>query len=122
MRPMLKQKKGKIINISSVVAIVGNAGQANYCASKAGIIGLTKSIAREMASKGINVNAVAPGFIQSDMTNVLSEKDQQVLLDSIPLKRIGMPVDIAKAVCFLASDDASYITGQVLEVNGGMNM
>lgn len=122
MKPMLKQKKGSIINISSVVAIIGNAGQANYCASKAGIIGMTKSLAKEMASRGITVNAVAPGFIQSDMTSILSEKDQQVLLNSIPLKRIGMPSDIAKAVCFLASEDASYITGQVLEVNGGMNM
>lgn len=122
MKPMLRQRGGHIINISSVVAIGGNAGQSNYCASKAGIIGMTKSIAKEMASKGITVNAVAPGFIQSDMTSVLSEKERQALIDSIPMKRIGMPSDVAKVVCFLASDDADYITGQVLEVNGGMNM
>ncbi|HAU86701.1 MAG TPA: beta-ketoacyl-ACP reductase [Lachnospiraceae bacterium] len=121
-RYMLKKREGRIINIASVVGITGNVGQANYCASKAGIIGITKSIAKEVAAKGVTVNAVAPGFIQTDMTNVLSDKVKQELLDSLPMKRIGTPTDIANAVCFLASDNASYITGHVLEVNGGMNM
>lgn len=121
-RYMLKKRQGRIINVASVVGIIGNTGQANYCASKAGIIGLTKSIAREVAAKGVTVNAVAPGFIQTDMTDVLSDKVKQELLESLPMKRIGKPADIANAVCFLASDDASYITGHVLEVNGGMNM
>ena len=122
LRYMLKKKNGRIINITSVVGITGNAGQVNYSSSKAGLIGLTKSIAKEVASKGITVNAVAPGFIQTDMTDVLSEEAKQNLTDSVPMKRIGVPADIANAVCFLASDDASYITGQIIEVNGGMNM
>lgn len=122
LRSMLKKKFGRIINITSVVGITGNAGQVNYSSSKAGLIGLTKSIAKEVASKGITVNAVAPGFIQTDMTDVLSEEAKQNLTNSVPMKRVGAPVDIANAVCFLASDGAGYITGQVLEVNGGMNM
>lgn len=122
LRYMLKKRSGSIVNIASVVGIVGNTGQANYCASKAGIIGFTKSIAREVAAKGIKVNAVAPGFVQTDMTDVLPEKAKSDLVESIPMKRVGTPDDIAKAVCFLVSDNSSYITGQVLEVNGGMNM
>jgi 3-oxoacyl-[acyl-carrier protein] reductase len=119
---MLKQKSGRIINISSVIGLIGNAGQANYAASKAGIIGLTKSVAKELGSRGITVNAVAPGFIQTDMTEVLSDKVKDSLMDSIPLKRLGNPEDIANMVAFLASDLASYITGQVLNVDGGMVM
>jgi len=122
MRTMLKKRSGKIINITSISGVAGNPGQINYSSSKAGLIGLTKSLAKEVASKGITVNAVAPGFIQTDMTAVLSDDAKQNLANSIPMKRIGVPDDIANAVCFLASDDAGYITGQVLEVNGGMNM
>ncbi|SET27444.1 3-oxoacyl-[acyl-carrier-protein] reductase [[Clostridium] polysaccharolyticum] len=122
LRPMLKNRGGRIINITSVVGVTGNSGQANYSASKAGIIGFTKSVAKEVAAKGITVNAVAPGFIQTDMTDVLSESVKNDITNSLPMKRIGAPEDVANAVCFLASDDASYITGQVLEVNGGMNM
>ncbi len=121
-RHMLKQRRGKIVNITSVVGISGNTGQTNYSASKAGVIGFTKSLAKEVAAKGITVNAVAPGFIQTDMTSAMSDKAKQEILESLPMKRIGVPKDIANAVCFLASDDAEYITGQVLEVNGGMNM
>lgn len=117
---MVKQKSGKIINISSVVGITGNAGQANYAAAKAGVIGLTKSVARELASRGINVNAVAPGFIQTDMTEVLSDKVKEGTLANIPLKKFGQCEDIAELVAFLASDKASYITGQVINVDGGM--
>lgn len=117
---MVKQKYGKIINISSVVGITGNAGQANYAAAKAGIIGLTKSVARELASRGINVNAVAPGFIQTDMTEVLSDKVKEGTLANIPLKKFGKPEDIGEVVAFLASEKASYITGQVINVDGGM--
>lgn len=117
---MVKQRGGKIINISSVVGITGNAGQANYAAAKAGIIGLTKSVARELASRGINVNAVAPGFIQTDMTEVLSDKVKEGTLANIPLKKFGNCEDIAELVAFLASDKASYITGQVINVDGGM--
>lgn len=119
---MLKQKFGKIINISSVIGLVGNAGQANYAASKAGIIGLTKSVAKELGSRGITVNAVAPGFIETDMTEKLSDKIKNTLIDGIPLKRLGNPKDVANMVAFLASDDANYITGQVLNVDGGMVM
>lgn len=117
---MLKQKSGHIINISSVVGLMGNAGQANYAASKAGIIGLTKSAAKELGSRGITVNAVAPGFIETDMTEVLSDKVKESMMANIPLKRLGKASDVADLVAFLASDSASYITGQVINVDGGM--
>lgn len=119
---MVKQKSGRIINISSVVGIVGNAGQTNYSASKAGIIGFTKSLAKEVASRNILVNAIAPGFIATDMTSVLSEKVQEGINEQIPLKKMGKAEDVAKAAKFLASDDSSYITGQVINVDGGMVM
>lgn len=119
---MLKQRSGKIINISSVIGIVGNAGQINYAAAKAGIIGMTKSVAKELGSRGITVNAIAPGFIQTDMTDVLSDKVKDTMSDSIPLKRLGAPEDVANLAAFLASDEASYITGQVINVDGGMVM
>ena len=122
MQSMLKARWGRIINISSIVGQTGNAGQANYVASKAGLIGLTKTLAQELASRTITVNAVAPGFIETDMTHVLSEEVKAKLLGSIPLKRLGKPEDIAAAVRFLASEEASYITGHVLDVNGGMHM
>ncbi len=121
-RLMLKQKSGKIINISSVAGVLGNPGQANYCASKAGIIGLTKSVARELGSRGITVNAVAPGFINTEMTEVLSESVKESATLQIPLGRFGEVKDIADMVCFLASDKANYITGQVISVDGGMAM
>jgi 3-oxoacyl-[acyl-carrier protein] reductase len=121
-RQMLKQRRGKIINISSVVGLIGNSGQANYSSSKAGIIGFTKSIAKEFASRGISVNAIAPGYIQTEMTESLTETQQNSLLEFIPMKRMGKPEDIAKCVAFLADDDASYITGQVITVDGGMVM
>ncbi len=119
-RQMLKQRSGRIINMSSVVGISGNAGQANYASSKAGVIGLTKATARELASRGITVNAVAPGFIETEMTDVLSDAVKEASVAQIPLGRFGKPEDIAKTVAFLASDDAGYITGQVIQVDGGM--
>lgn len=119
---MIKQRSGKIINISSVVGLIGNAGQSNYAASKAGVIGFTKSIAKEVASRGITVNAVAPGFIQSDMTDILNENVKNSMLEVIPLKRFGDAKDVAKLVAFLASEDGAYITGQVINVDGGMVM
>ena len=122
MRPMIKQRSGRIINISSVIGLIGNAGQANYAASKAGLIGLTKSLARELASRGITVKAVAPGLIETDMTGVLSDEVRQGILQKVPLGKLGQPDDIASAVAFLASPEAKYITGQVLTVDGGMVM
>lgn len=121
-RPMMKQRSGRIINISSVVGVLGNPGQANYVAAKAGVIGLTKATARELSSRGITVNAVAPGFIETDMTDKLSAELREGMLAQIPLARLGQPEEIAKAVRFLASDDASYMTGQTLHVDGGMYM
>jgi len=122
LHPMMKERWGRIINIASIVGETGNPGQANYVASKAGLIGLTKSLAQEMASRNITVNAIAPGFIETDMTGALSDAVKTNLLAHIPLKRFGRPEDIAAAVRFLASADADYITGQVLNVNGGMYM
>jgi 3-oxoacyl-[acyl-carrier protein] reductase len=119
---MMRERWGRIINISSVVGEMGNAGQANYVASKAGLIGLTKSIAQEMGSRNITVNAVAPGFVETGMTHSLSEELKAKMLANIPLKRIGRPEDVAAAVRFLASDEAGYITGHVLDVNGGIYM
>jgi len=121
-KPMIKQRFGRIINIASVVGVMGNPGQANYVASKAGLIGLTKTVARELASRNITVNAVAPGFIQTEMTEALSENAKAQLLALIPLSRFGTPEEVARAVVFLAAEDSAYITGQVLHVNGGMLM
>ena len=121
-RQMMKQRSGRIINLSSVSGVLGNAGQANYCASKAGVIGLTKSAARELASRGITVNAIAPGFIHTEMTQVLPEKVKEASIAQIPLRAFGEPEDIAEAAAFLASEKARYITGQVLCVDGGMAM
>jgi 3-oxoacyl-[acyl-carrier protein] reductase len=119
---MMRGRWGRIINISSVVGEMGNAGQSNYAASKAGLIGLTKSLAQEMGSRGITVNAIAPGFVQTDMTGVLTPEIQERLLANVPVRRMGQPEDVAHAVRFLASEEASYITGHVLDVNGGMYM
>jgi 3-oxoacyl-[acyl-carrier protein] reductase len=119
---MIGQRTGRIVNISSVVAIIGNPGQANYVASKAGVIGLTKSNAKELASRNITVNAVAPGYILSDMTEKLNEKQREAIISTIPLKRIGKAEDVAKVVAFLVSPDAEYLTGQVISVDGGMAM
>ncbi|HJZ46998.1 MAG TPA: 3-oxoacyl-[acyl-carrier-protein] reductase [Roseiflexaceae bacterium] len=122
LRPMTKARGGRIINITSVVGLMGNAGQSNYAAAKAGIIGFTKSTAREMASRGITVNAVAPGYIETELTGVLSEQIRTAILENIPLGRLGAPQDVANLVCFLASDAASYITGETITVDGGMVM
>ena len=119
---MVKQRSGRIINLASVVGVMGNPGQANYVASKAGMIGLTKTVAKELGGRGITVNAVAPGFIETDMTAVLSDKVKEAMLSMIPLQRAGIPQDVADAITFLASDQAAYITGQVIHVTGGMYM
>lgn len=119
---MIRQKSGKIINMSSVVGVIGNAGQVNYCASKAGLIGMTKSLAREIGGKNINVNAIAPGFIDTDMTKVLSEDQKKNIISQVPLKRLGQVEDIANLALFLASNQSNYITGQVIHVDGGMAM
>ena len=119
---MMKQRYGRIVNMASVVGLVGNAGQANYAASKAGVIGFSKSVARELASRGITVNMVAPGCIDTDMTAVLPDKVREAMLADIPLARVGKPEDVASAVAFLVSDEAAYITGQVINVDGGMVM
>lgn len=122
LKPMITQRYGRIINITSVVALIGNPGQANYVASKAGVIGFTKSMARELSTRGITVNAVAPGFIQTDMTNKLNDEQKQKIAQNIPLGKLGTPEDVAKLVAFLCSDDAGYITGQVISVDGGLTM
>lgn len=121
-KTMMKQRYGRIINIASIVGVIGNAGQANYCASKAGIIGMTKAVARELASRNITANAVAPGFIDTDMTRVLPDSVKESLLAEIPMKKLGSVADIANAVEFLAKEESGYITGQVINVNGGMAM
>ena len=121
-KPMIQQKHGKIVNIASVVGLIGNPGQANYSASKAGVIGFTKSMARELASRNINVNAVAPGFIETHMTAKLDDKQKEQLLSSVPIRRMGKPEDVASVISFLCSTDADYITGQVIAIDGGMTM
>ncbi len=121
-RQMLRQRGGRIINVSSVVAAAGNAGQANYCASKAGIEGFTRSLARELGSRNICINCVAPGFVETDMTALVGQEEREKLRCQIPLERLGTPGDVAGVVCFLASDEAGYITGQVIHVNGGLYM
>jgi 3-oxoacyl-[acyl-carrier protein] reductase len=122
LRPMIKQRSGRIVNVTSVVGVTGNAGQANYAASKAGVIGFTKAVAREVASRGITVNAVAPGFIETDMTAAMTEKAREAVSGAVPLGRVGRPEDVAGAVVFLCSEAASYITGQILGVDGGFHM
>jgi 3-oxoacyl-[acyl-carrier protein] reductase len=121
-KPMMRQRAGVIVNVSSIIGLIGNAGQCNYAASKAGVIALTKSSAKELASRNIRVNAVAPGFIESKMTESLSEEIRGRMLDAIPMKRFGTPQDVAKAVLFLAGEGSSYMTGQVLTVSGGLVM
>ncbi|MCS1408286.1 MAG: 3-oxoacyl-[acyl-carrier-protein] reductase FabG [Verrucomicrobia subdivision 3 bacterium] len=121
-RPFMKQRKGRIINIGSVIGLIGNAGQVNYAASKAGLIGMTKSVARELASRGVTANVIAPGFVQTEMTAELKEEQKRAILDGIPLGHMGEPEDIAQAALFLAGPGARYITGQVLTVDGGMVM
>ncbi len=121
-RPMMKARSGKIVNIASIVGVMGNAGQANYCASKGGVIGLTKSVARELAARNINVNGVAPGYIQTEMTEVLSEEAKDWFMNNIPLKRAGSPENVASVVTFLAGPDSDYITGQTINLDGGMVM
>lgn len=121
-RQMMKQRYGRIINMSSVVGVEGNAGQVNYAASKAGVVGITKSVAKELGSRGITANAIAPGFIKTDMTDALNDKQKDAMLDHISVKRLGEVSDVAEAAAFLASDKASYITGQVIKVDGGMSL
>ncbi|MCK5834498.1 MAG: 3-oxoacyl-[acyl-carrier-protein] reductase [Lentisphaeria bacterium] len=121
-RPMMKARSGKIVNIASIVGVMGNAGQANYCASKGGVIGLTKSAARELAARNINVNGVAPGYIQTEMTEVLSDEAKEWFMNNIPLKRAGSPDSVASVVTFLAGPDSEYITGQTINLDGGMVM